>query len=208
MTPTLGSPSDTSTSTVTNAPVTPHSTTPCTCANGMPSLHPLDVVQHRRAGRWLQDSDDVEADLGHMHLLLVEPAKCESTEPTNLARPDGLNRAPVPLAGAGLDLADNQARAIAGDDIELAKGASPISRENRQALALQVRYGEVLPVPPECILCVHRPHPLGAKTSGPDTQSRGRASPLWTKDHPAARCDLLASLAFQLRAHLGELAQL
>jgi hypothetical protein len=107
----------------------------------------------------LQHADQVDADVGRMHALLVHPSRRETSQPGGLARSDALQRRTEPGARPGLDLADHQHVAVTGDDVDLTDVAAPVAVENGQPGAAQVCDGNVLAVLPQAVLG-EQPHHL------------------------------------------------
>src|SRR5438067_12777899 len=87
--------------------------------------------------------------------MLLQPQVGEPAQPVGLAPGDGLRRNAVERARAGLDVADDQRAAFAGDDVGLAFGAAPVTREDLQPGLGQVPDRDVLAVTSDGILGAH-----------------------------------------------------
>src|SRR5690606_321372 len=64
-----------------------------------------------------------------------------------LAVRDGFDGRAEVRRRAGFDLDDDQGRAVAADEVDLAQAAAIAARDDREAVVLEIRAGGVLPPP-------------------------------------------------------------
>ena len=95
-----------------------------------------------------QDADDVDAHLRHRRPAGVarEVGRRQPPQPHRLGEGHRLDRLAEPRRPTGLDLADDEAVAVARDDVDLAVLAAPVAVEHLHALLAQVAHGQRLAV--------------------------------------------------------------
>ena len=93
-----------------------------------------------------QHADDVEAQFGRVLVVRGEPALGQDPESALLDVADRFNGVAKADRAAGLDLAEDERVAVAGDDVELAVAAAPVPVEDAQAAVGQVGGGDALTV--------------------------------------------------------------
>ena len=131
-----------------------HETAPTTCS----------IRQGPRRGP--QDADDVHPDAGDAgercsgRPAVGEPGGREPSEPSELAVVDRLDGLAEGRAPPGLDLTDDQAAAVSGDDVDLAEVAAPVAVEDLEAPVGEVAHRHPLAVAAEPTRGVPR-HPRG-----------------------------------------------
>ena len=78
-----------------------------------------------------EHADDVEPQLRGVLVVRGQPALGQHAQPALLGRGHRLDRMAVADPAAGLDLAEDERVAVAGDDVELALAAAPVAVEQR-----------------------------------------------------------------------------
>ena len=167
-----GSPWATCASTSTTVPSSPVSATDRVCPSPW-----LTTPPRRRAGRTagrpgrhrMPTTSTRTCAARSPPAVPGEVGRREPPQPHGLGEGDGLDRLAEPRRPAGLDLADDEAVAVAGDDVDLAVLAAPVAVEHLHALLAQVAHGQRLAVAAQARAGPRRAHGRGR------ADGRGRA---------------------------------
>src|SRR5664280_3362504 len=88
-----------------------------------------------------------------------QPVARQRPDPAHLGGAHRLSRSAEYGAGASLHFAEHQNPAVPGHDVDLARPAPPVALQHLPTGVEQVPHGDVLAVPSQRVLGVHRPPP-------------------------------------------------
>lgn len=113
----------------------------------------LDVLERGELAVGVdRDADRVEAQLRHTWALgvLLQPGGCHAAKAAALAGMQAVERRRAALT-ARLDLAEDDAPSVAGDQVDLAPAGAVVAGEDRETATLEVLGGELLACASEAV---------------------------------------------------------